>query len=44
VLLFRSRRSHHDRSEFAERLSLSVVDMPLDHRELTKILHDVLGD
>ena len=44
VLLFRSRRSQHDRTEFAERLSLRVIDMPLDHRELTKVLHEVLGD
>lgn len=44
VLLFRSRRSHHDRAEFSERLSLRVIDMPLDHRELTKVLHEALGD
>lgn len=44
VLLFRSRRTQRDRGEFAERLSLHVIDMPLDHHELTTILHEVLGD
>jgi DNA-binding response OmpR family regulator len=44
VLLFRSRRSETDRQEFAERLSLRVLDMPLDHRELTKILHELLDE
>ncbi|MDB4892060.1 MAG: hypothetical protein JWL61_3915 [Gemmatimonadetes bacterium] len=44
VLLFRSRRTEHDRHEFSERLALRVIDMPLDHRELTTILHEALGD
>jgi DNA-binding NtrC family response regulator len=44
VLLFRSRRSVRDMSEFAERLALRVVDMPLEHRELTRLLQGVLGE
>lgn len=44
VLLFRSRRTERDVSEFAERLSLRVVDMPLDHHALTTLLQETLGD
>jgi DNA-binding response OmpR family regulator len=44
VLLFRSRRTEQDRTAFAERLSLRVVDMPLDHRELTTLLQEMLGE
>jgi DNA-binding response OmpR family regulator len=44
ILLFRSRRSEHDRSAFAERLSLRVIDMPLDHAALTTLLEETLGD
>ncbi|MEO5817374.1 MAG: hypothetical protein ABIT20_19050 [Gemmatimonadaceae bacterium] len=44
VLLFRSRRTEHDRAEFAERLSLRVIDMPLDHTTLTAILQETLGE
>ena len=44
VLLFRSRRTQSDRTEFAERLSLRVVDMPVEHRELTALLQEMLAD
>lgn len=44
VLLFRSRRTEHDRSEFANRMSLRMIDMPLDHRSLTQTLNEMLGD
>lgn len=44
VLLFRSRRTNSDRSEFAERLSLRIVDMPVEHHELTTLLQDMLAD
>jgi DNA-binding response OmpR family regulator len=44
VLIFRSRRTEHDRTEFAERLSLRVVDMPLDHTALTTLLEETLGE
>ena len=44
VLLFRSRRTEIDRTEFAERLSLRVVEMPLEHRELTTLLKEMLAD
>jgi chemotaxis response regulator CheB len=44
VLLFRSRRTEQDRTAFADRLSLRVVDMPLDHTTLTTILKETLGD
>ena len=43
VLLFRSRRTEQDRTVFAERLGLRVVEMPLDHRELTRVLQQILG-
>ncbi len=44
VLLFRSHRTERDRTEFAERLSLRIVDMPLDHREITAVLHEMLTE
>jgi len=44
VLLFRSRRTKIDRTEFAERLSLRVVDMPVEHSELTTTLQELLAD
>ena len=43
ILLFRSRRTEHDRTAFATRLSLKVVDMPLDHEALTRLLKERLG-
>lgn len=44
VLLFRSRRTEQNRDEFAERIALRVIDMPLDHRELTTVLREALGE
>ena len=43
VLLFRSRRSERDMAEFASRLELRVVDMPMEHEGLTRLLNEVLG-
>ncbi len=43
VLLFRSRQTERDVTEFATRLSLQVVDMPLDHEVLTRLLKERLG-
>ncbi len=44
VLLFRSQRTVDGRKEFADRLSLRVIDMPLDHTALTKLLNETLGE
>jgi hypothetical protein len=43
VLLFRSRRSTREISEFASRMELRVVDMPVDHQSLTSILNEMIG-
>ena len=44
VLLFRSRRTERDMTEFASRLSLRIVDMPLEHEMFTDLLHEMLED
>jgi hypothetical protein len=38
VMLFRSRRTHRDASEFAGRLGVEVMDMPMEHESLTNTL------
>ena len=43
VLLFRSRRTERDMQEFAERLDLRVVEMPVDHEVLTSLLRELLA-
>lgn len=43
VVLFRSHRSKRDISEFASRLELRVVDMPVDHETLTRLLQEMLA-
>jgi hypothetical protein len=43
VLLFRSHRTAHDRGEFAKRLSLPVLDLPVEHEPLTRVLQEMLG-
>jgi hypothetical protein len=43
VLLFRSRRTERDVSEFAARLSLRVVEMPMEHDALTALLLEMLA-
>jgi hypothetical protein len=42
VLLFRSRRTVRNASGFAERLSLRVMDMPIEHEQLTTVLNELL--
>jgi hypothetical protein len=44
VLLFRSRRTERDVTEFADRLDLRVIDMPLEHNALTTTLNEALDD
>jgi hypothetical protein len=44
VLLFRSRRTERDMREFATRLSLRIMDMPLEHETLTTLLLEMLED
>jgi DNA-binding NtrC family response regulator len=41
VILFRSRRTKRDASELSERLGLRVVDMPLEHESLTRLLQEL---
>jgi hypothetical protein len=43
VLLFKSRRTQRDASELAERLGLTVIDMPTRHESLTQVLHELLA-
>jgi DNA-binding NtrC family response regulator len=43
VLLFRSHRTTKDMAEFAQRLSLRIVDMPLEHATLTRLLRERLS-
>ena len=43
VLLFRSPRTRRDVSELTGRLGLRVMDMPLEHEPLTRLLHEMLG-
>jgi hypothetical protein len=44
ILLFRSARTTRDMHEFADRLSLRIVDMPAEHLQLTSILEEMLAD
>ncbi|MEP6732564.1 MAG: hypothetical protein ABJE10_18105 [bacterium] len=44
VLLFRSRRTTRDMTDFATRLSLPLVDMPLEHASLSQQLREMLDD
>jgi DNA-binding response OmpR family regulator len=44
VLLFRSQRTTRDMTDFASRLSLRVVDMPLEQEAFTRLLQERLGD
>ena len=44
VLLFRSRRTERDMASFADRLALRVVEMPMDHDSLTRLLTETLAD
>jgi hypothetical protein len=43
VLLFKSRRTQRDASELAERLGLTVVDMPSRHETLTQVLRELVA-
>lgn len=43
VLLFRSRRTRRDVGELSDRLGLRVVEMPMEHESLTRLLHQMLG-
>ena len=43
VLLVRSRRTRRDVSELSRRLELRVVEMPMEHEPLTRLLHQMLA-
>jgi DNA-binding NtrC family response regulator len=43
VLLFRSRRTARDMGELTRRLALVVVEMPVDHEELSHQLRQAIG-
>ena len=43
VLLVRSRRTRRDVSELTRRLGLRVVEMPIEHEPLTRLLHQMLA-
>ena len=43
VLLIRSRRTRRDASELSGRLGLRVLEMPMEHEPLTRILHQMLA-
>ena len=43
VLLFRSRRTRNDASGLANRLGLRVVEMPMEHESLTRVLRELVG-
>jgi hypothetical protein len=43
VLLFKSRRTQHDAGDLAERLGLTVVDMPSKHETLTQVLRELVA-
>ncbi len=38
VLLFRSRRTRRDATELAARLGVEVMDMPMEHESLSRVL------
>ena len=42
VILFKSRRTQRDMSDFAERLQLTIIEMPLEHTELTDRLRGAI--
>jgi len=42
VLLFRSRRTARDPGEFAGRLGLRVLELPVEHEPLRQLLREVL--
>ena len=44
ILLFRSRRTRSDRDAFTTRLSLRIMDMPLEHEVLTELLRDLTAE
>ena len=44
VLLFRSHRTERDMTDFANRLSLRVVEMPMEHEPLSRLLTEMLED
>ena len=39
VLLFKSRRTRRDATELSQRLGIGVMDMPMEHESLTRLLH-----
>jgi hypothetical protein len=43
VLLIRSRRTRRDVRELSGRLGLRVVEMPMEHEPLTRLLHQMLA-
>lgn len=43
VLLFRSRRTRRDASEFALRLGVMVVELPVEHEALSQLLRHQLA-
>jgi len=43
VLLFRSRRTRRDMSELAERLGLRIVEMPMEHESLARLLDELIA-
>ena len=43
ILLFRSRRTRRDMTDFAARLTLQIVEMPAEHEVLTALLREMLA-
>ena len=43
LLLFRSSRTQRDIGDLAERLGVTVVDLPSEHERLTRRLHELLA-
>ena len=43
VLLFRSRRTRRDVSELTTRLGVQVMEMPMEHEPLTRLLKQMLA-
>ena len=43
VLLFRSRHTQRDIGDFADRLGVMVLDLPLEHESLTDVLQQRLA-
>lgn len=44
VILFRSKRTVTDQSEFGERIGVRILDMPTEHETITAVLKEVLDD